>query len=1154
MPEFVHLHVHSEYSLLDGANRIKDLPVRAKELGMNSIALTDHGVMYGAIDFYKACKKEGIKPIIGSEVYVAPRSRFDKDPGIDNKYNHLILLAKNNNGYKNLSKLVSLGFTEGYYYKPRIDLEILEKYHEDIIVLSACLGGSLAQAILKDDLEEAEKIALWHKNLFGEDYYLELQANSTREQKLVNQKLVELGRKLNIKLVATNDAHYSRKEDAYSHEVLLCIQTGKRLTDEDRMKFPTDEFYIKSPEEMLEFFPNLPEVLENTVEIAEKCNVEFEFGHTILPNYDVPSEFKTHYDYLRKLCDDGIKKRYEDKITKEISDRVEYEISVINKMGYVDYFLIVWDFINYAKSQNIPVGPGRGSGAGSIVAYAIGITDIDPIKYNLLFERFLNPERISMPDFDVDFCYERRQEVIDYVGRKYGKDHVSQIITFGTMAAKMVIRDVARVLDMPYSDADKLAKMIPNELHITIKKALEQNRELKKLYESDENIKKVLDLSMSLEGMPRQASTHACGVVITKEPVDTYVPLYVRDGSISTQYIMTTLEELGLLKMDFLGLRTLTVISDAKKMIKHNKNIDIEFDKNMNDPNVFKLWAEGKTVGIFQFESAGMTKFMKELKPDSLEDIIAGVSLYRPGPMDQIPRYIQNKLNPENAVYTHPSLIPILNVTYGCMVYQEQVMQIVRDLAGYSLGRADLVRRAMGKKKLDVMAKERNVFIYGEEDESGNVLIPGCVRNGIDEVSANKIFDEMAEFAKYAFNKSHAAAYAVVSYQTAYLKAYYKEEFMAATLNSFLGNLDKVPLYIEECRNLNIEILKPDINKSFTRFTVDDNKIRFGLGSIKNVGTQVIETIVKEREQHGEYKSFVDFYERIQDESVNKKCIESLIKAGVFDSFEETRATLLASFEGIIDSVQDLNRKSYKGQVSMFDLGTDNSEMESMKYTFVRLPELPEKELLTMEKEMLGIYISGHPLEKFQKQLSKKTNVDSLRLFKVKENMENGEKPEFNDGQFVKFGGIITEIKKKYTKNNTQMAFVTIEDLYGSIEVIVFENCLQKAINNLIVDNIVIVDGRVSIKEEEEPKIVARDILGLELENQKSLKLNIINAEEETKAKLRGALKFFSGEKNNLPVYVITETGEKECGSIYCNKQILEQFEEILGKENVIID
>ena len=713
MSKFVHLHIHSEFSLLDGANRIKDLPKRAKELGMDSIALTDHGVMYGAIDFYKACKAEGVKPIIGCEVYVAPRSRLNKEPGIDNKYNHLILLAKNNEGYKNLSKLVSIGFTEGYYYKPRIDLEVLEKYHEGLICLSACLAGAVNQALLNGQNEKAEEIALWHKKVFGKDYYIEIQNNGIAEQVLANQKLVALARKLDIPLVATNDAHYLKREDAYNHEVLLCIQTGKRMSDVDRMRFDTDELYVKSPEEMIDYFKAFPDAIENTVKIAEECNVEFEFGHTILPNYDVPEEFETHYDYFKKLCDDGIKNRYGENPSKEVLDRAEYELSVIKRMGYVDYFLIVWDFIHYAKTHNIPVGPGRGSGAGSIIAYAIEITDIDPIKYGLLFERFLNPERISMPDFDVDFCYEHRQDVIDYVSRKYGHDHVSQIITFGTMAAKMVIRDVARVLDVPYSEADALAKMIPNELHITIKKALEQNKELKEKYDTDETVKKVLDIAMGLEGMPRQASTHACGIVITKDPVDTYVPLYVRDNQISTQYIMTTLEELGLLKMDFLGLRTLTVIQDTINLVKENRGIDVEFDKEMADPKVYKLWQEGKSCGIFQFESQGMTNFMKELKPDCLEDLIAGVSLYRPGPMDQIPRYIKGKLHPGHNEYTHPSLEPILNVTYGCMVYQEQVMQIVRDLAGYSLRKSRLGKTCYGKKETRCYGKrKRNIYSW----------------------------------------------------------------------------------------------------------------------------------------------------------------------------------------------------------------------------------------------------------------------------------------------------------------------------------------------------------------------------------------------------------------------------------------------------------
>ena len=1152
---FVHLHIHSEYSLLDGANRIKDLPVRAKELGMNAIAITDHGVMFGAIDFYKACKANGVKPIIGCEVYVAPRGRKDKEPKIDEKYNHLILLAKNNEGYKNLAKLVSLGFIEGFYYKPRIDKEILEKYHEGIICLSACLAGEVNQAILNNNIEEAKKVALWFKNLFGEDYYLEVQNNGIKEQVLVNQKLVDLSRELNIPLVATNDAHYLKKEDAYNHEVLLCIQTGKKMTDEDRMRFDTDELYVKSPEEMIEYFKNIPEAIENTVKIAEKCNVEFEFGHTILPNYDVPEQYSTHYDYLESLTQAGLAKRYGQNITKEIQDRAQYELSVIKKMGYVDYFLIVWDYINYAKTHNIPVGPGRGSGAGSIVAYSIGITDIDPIKYNLIFERFLNPERISMPDFDVDFCYEKRDKVIEYVCDKYGKENVSQIITFGTMSARMVIRDVGRALDVPYAETDKLAKMIPNELHITIKKALEQNRELKELYENDATVKKLIEIAMALEGMPRQASTHACGIVITKEPVVNYVPLYMRDNTISTQYIMTTLEELGLLKMDFLGLRTLTVIQDTIDLVKKDKCIDVEFDKDMNDPKVYKLWQDGNSVGIFQFESQGMTNFMKELKPDCLEDIIAGVSLYRPGPMDQIPRYIANKKDSEHAVYTHPALKPILEVTYGCMVYQEQVMQIVRDLAGYSLGRADLVRRAMGKKKLDVMAKEREIFINGQLDENGNIVVPGCVRNGIDAESANKIFDEMAEFAKYAFNKSHAAAYAVVSYRTAYLKAYYPAEFMAATLNSFLGNLDKIPDYIEECKRLNIQILKPDINKSYTKFTVDNEKIRFGLGSIKNVGTAAVDEIVEERTKNGEFKDFADFCERIKDLSVNKKCVESLTKAGAFDNFEQTRSTLIASYETIIDTISNSDKKSFDGQVSMFDLTpVENKKIDEIKYNYTILPEYTEKEMLFMEKEMLGIYISGHPLEKIKSQIELQTTINTYQMKKINSDIEETGMSEFEDNQFVKYAGIVTSVKKKYTKTNKLMAFITVEDMYGPTEVIVFENCYQNCANILVEDSIILVEGRLSVREDEDTKIVARDIKEFGIQKKKILSINITELDEESKNKLRGAIKFFCGDKNNMPIQIINGDKKDLAGGIYITDTILSELQELIGKERIKIE
>ena len=1150
--KFVHLHMHTEFSLLDGANRIKDLPVRAKELGMDAMAITDHGVMFGVIDFYKECKANGIKPIIGCEVYVAPRKMTDKDPMLDNKYNHLILLAKNNEGYKNLTKLVSLGFTDGFYYKPRIDKEALEKYHEGLVCSSACLAGEIPSKISHGDLEGAKQSALWFKNLFGEDFYLEIQNNGVKEQVLVNQKLITMARELDIPLLATNDSHYLKKEDAYNHEVLLCIQTGKKMSDEDRMRFETDELYVKSQEEMIEYFKNVPDAIENTIKVAEKCNVEFEFGHTILPNYEVPEEFETHFDYLKKLTDDGIRKRYGDNIPDEIWKREEYELGVINKMGYTDYFLIVWDYVHFAKSHDIPVGPGRGSGAGSIVAYAIEITDIDPIKYGLIFERFLNPERISMPDFDIDFDYEKRQDVIDYVSRKYGHDHVSQIITFGTMSARMVIRDVARVLDVSYAEADKLAKMIPNELHITIKKALEQNKELKDLYEGNNEIHSLLGIAMALEGLPRQASTHACGIIIAREPVVNYVPLYARDDIISTQFIMTTLEELGLLKMDFLGLRTLTVIRDAIDLVKKNKGIDVEFDKEMNDPKVYKLWQDGESIGIFQFESQGMTNFMKELKPDCLEDIIAGVSLYRPGPMDQIPRYIANKKDPDHAVYTHESLKPILSVTYGCMVYQEQVMQIVRDLAGYSLGRADLVRRAMGKKKLDVMAKERENFVHGKLDENGNVEIPGCIRNGIDEASANKIFDEMAEFAKYAFNKSHAACYAVVAYRTAYLKAYYPAEFMAAMLNSFLGNLDKVPIYIDECKKKCIEILKPDINESFTKFTAKNSSIRFGLGSIKNVGLAAVDSIVREREENGKYKDFTDFCERIYGEAVNKKCIESLIKAGAFDNLGKTRSTLIASFENIIDTIADSNNKAYSGQVTMFDMGNDDQEMQKIKYTFTELKEYTEKELLSMEKEMLGIYISGHPLEKYREKIKEIATVNILELKEANEAISNNVEPNVRDGQRVKLVGIITKIKKKFTKTNKIMAFVTVEDLYGSCEVVVFESCYNNCSNLLFEESIVVIDGRVSMKEDTDVSIVANSITEMKNNDNASqnnkLILDITNLDEKHKAKLRGAIKFFAGDKNNMPLYVKQGDKISSCGAIYANEEIIKELKEIVGE------
>ena len=1212
----MHLHVHTEYSLLDGANRIKELPKRVKELGMSACAITDHGVMYGAVEFYKECKKQGIKPIIGVEAYVAPRSRLNKEPGIDEKPGHLILLAKNNEGYKNLIKLVSLSFTEGYYYKPRIDMEILRKYHEGLICSSACLAGFINRALLANDFEKAKKIALEFIDIFGkEDFYIELQHNGIEEQVIANQRLIKLARELGLKMIATNDAHYLRREDAASHDVLLCVQTGKKINDIDRMKMGSDEFFIKSPEEMYDNFKNLPEVLENTVEIANKCNVEFEFGHTILPNFDTPYD-ENHALYLRKLSYKGLCKRYFPELLDEIKstekfsnvhqgeleeefssisnenenknlsvvctdaeldliinqikeknltlyERMEYELSTVDKMGYTDYYLIVWDFIKYAKEQGIPVGPGRGSGAGSLAAYCIEITDVDPIKYDLIFERFLNPERVSMPDFDIDFCYERRQEVIDYVCRKYGNDHVAQIITFGTMAARGVIRDVARVLNVPYSRADQISKNVPMELHITLDKALEMNPDLKKMYEEEPDVKEIINISRNLEGLPRHASTHAAGVVITKDAVDSYVPLYKGDNIVSTQYTMTILEELGLLKMDFLGLRTLTVINDAEKMVKANRGVNVEYDENMQDPNVYKLWSEGNSCGIFQFESAGMTSFMKELKPDRLEDLIAGVSLYRPGPMDQIPRYIKAKNNPSATEYTHPILEPILNVTYGCMVYQEQVMQIVRSVGGYSLGRADLVRRAMGKKKLDVMAEERKNFIYGLTDEGGNVLIPGAIRNGVDEKSANKIFDEMAEFAKYAFNKSHAACYAVVAYRTAYLKAYYPTEFFAALLNSFLNVQSKITVYINECKRMGIEVLRPDINKSFSKFTVEGDKIIFGLAAIKNVGEAAINSITTEREQNGPFSDFVDFCKRIASEDVNRKCVESMIKAGVFDSLEPNRNTLLCSFEDVLDTIASDKKSALSGQMNMFDTESASNENKDTLYKMNVMPELPKREILSMEKEMLGLYVSGHPLKSYAEYIDEYATIKSTDLM-VEENFD-GVMPEEIlrlDGKEVKIIGIINHVKNKITKNNEIMAFVTLEDLDGEIDLIVFPKVFSQMRGEIYEDNIVSVAGRISVKEDEVTVIATRiakfeqhnyELLSAINSGNKMIELVIPTGKSEYELqRLREYIKNISNQRGNIDVKMVNGEIEKTL-KMFVNEQIYADLQELVGEENLKI-
>ncbi len=1079
---FVHLHVHTEYSLLDGANRIRDLIARAAELGMHSMAITDHGVMYGVVEFYKEAVKNGIKPILGCEVYTAKRTRFDKQPGVDADQGHLVLLARDNEGYRNLMKIVSIGFTEGFYYKPRIDMDVLRKHSKGITALSACLSGDIPSAILNGDLKKARDKAFEYNEIFGQgNFFLELQNNGIEEQNLVNQSLIKLSNETGIPLAATNDAHYLRRGDARAHEVLLCIQTGRKITDEDRMRFSTDEFYIKSEDEMREAFRNIPEALENTVRIAESCNVELEFNKLHLPKFDVPDN-KDPYEYLSGLCEQGLIWRYGEAAADQVyRQRLEYELQVIRQMGYVDYFLIVWDFIKYARDNGIRVGPGRGSAAGSLVAYSLGITSVDPLKYNLLFERFLNPERVTMPDIDIDFCYERRQEVIDYVVRKYGEDRVAQIITFGTMAARAAIRDVGRALDIPYGEVDLIAKMIPFQIGMNINKALELNPELKMKYEEDEQTQELIDTAKLLEGLPRHASTHAAGVVISKDPITEYVPLQKNDESVTTQFPMGLLEELGLLKMDFLGLRTLTVIRDAADLIYRNHGIKIDIDKlEMSDPAIFKLIGEGKTSGIFQLESTGMTQFMKELQPASLEDIIAGISLYRPGPMDSIPKYIRNKNNLEMITYEHPLLEGILDVTYGCMVYQEQVMQIVRDLAGYSYGRSDLVRRAMSKKKHDVMQKERENFIHGIVDEDGNVIVKGAVRNGVDEKTADRIFDQMMDFASYAFNKSHAAAYAVVAYQTAWLKYYYPVEFMAASLNSFLGSSDKISYYVHECKQAGIEVLPPDVNESNVRFTVVNKKIRFGMAAVKNVGENAVRELIDERNENGLFKSFGEFCERIGGRDFNKRCVESLIKCGAFDSFGVYRSKMMAVYERLLDGAQQNRKSKVDGQLSLFEMP---GEMQTVKNeeNYPELKEFSQKMLLSMEKEMLGLYVSGHPLREFEEEILEQTTLDSTLINSVDTAQDEGNSggtggKSITDGILVTVGGIITDIKAKTTKSNNLMAFVTLEDLYGSMEVIVFPTVLKRYRSLLVSENAVFIDGRISIKEEELPKIICENV------------------------------------------------------------------------------
>ena len=1067
---FTHLHVHTEYSLLDGSSKIKELPARAKELGMDSLAITDHGVMYGVIDFYRACKAAEIKPIIGCEVYVAPGSRFDKEAigQGDDRYYHLVLLAENNTGYSNLMKIVSRGFTEGFYYKPRVDYEVLEKYHEGIIALSACLAGEVARDITRDNYEEAKKAALHYQDIFGKDnFFLELQDHGIPAQRLVNQELMRMSRETGIELVCTNDIHYTYAEDAEAHDLLLCLQTGKKVTDTDRMRYEGGQYYCKSPEEMAELFPYAPQALENTYRIAQRCNVEIEFGKTKLPKYEVPEGFDS-WTYLLHLCNEGLVKRYGDEAEKH-RERLDYELGVIKRMGYVDYFLIVWDFINYAKQNGIAVGPGRGSGAGSIVAYSLAITDIDPIRYNLLFERFLNPERVSMPDIDVDFCYERRQEVIDYVVRKYGKDKVVQIVTFGTLAARAVIRDVGRVLDMPYADVDRVAKLVPNELGITLDKALKDSQDFKSLYESDASVKHLIDMARRLEGLPRNTSMHAAGVVICQKAADEFVPLSRGgDGTITTQYTMTTLEELGLLKMDFLGLRTLTVIQDAVNLVNKTHPGKLDIDKiDYNDRNVMELIGSGHTEGIFQLESAGMKNFMKELKPKSLEDITAGISLYRPGPMDFIPKYIKGKNNPDDIVYECPQLENILSTTYGCIVYQEQVMQIVRDLAGYTLGRSDLVRRAMSKKKASVMEKERQNFIYGNKEEG----VPGCIANGISEETAKIIYDNMTDFAKYAFNKSHAACYAVVSYRTAYLKCYYPKEFFAALMTSVLANNTKVAEYAYTCRQMGIEILPPDINEGEGNFSVASNGIRYGLSALKSIGKPIIDAIIQEREANGVFTGLEDFISRLSGKEVNKRTLESFIKSGAFDCFNANRHQMMLVYADIVDNINNERKSNIAGQMSLFDMFEEKHD----KVNVPNVPEYDKEELLAYEKEVLGVYVSGHPMDDYEALWRKHiTNVSSDFI------NDEDNPPKVTEGQKATIGGIITAKTVKNTKTGKMMAFITVEDVFGAVEVLVFPRDYEKYRSQAFEDNKVFVTGRVSISEEENGKLVCESITAFE--------------------------------------------------------------------------
>lgn len=1081
---FTHLHVHTEYSLLDGAARIKDVVARAKELGMTSLAITDHGVMFGVIDFYRECNKQGIKPVIGCEVYTAARTLFDKDSEKDKHMGHLVLLAKDNQGYKNLMKIVSEGYRHGFYYKPRIDKNVLRKYSGGLIALSACLAGDVQNRLLNGDYDGARREALEMLDIFGEgNYYLELQDQGLEEEARILPGMKRLHEETGIPFVATNDVHYVRQEDAEAQDVLMCIQTASTIDEENRMRFPNDQFYLKSEDEMRKIFANIPEAIDNTAKIADECNVTFTFGELHLPEFNAPDGL-TNTKYLRKLCEQGLSERYPEASAeekKELQQRLDYELGTIEKMGYVEYFLIVWDFINYAKQNGIMVGPGRGSAAGSIVAYTLRITDIDPIKYSLIFERFLNPERVSMPDIDIDFCYERRGEVIDYVTEKYGEEKVCQIITFGTMKAKQAVRDVGRVLNVSYPETDAIAKAIPFSLKMTIDLALETSPELKAKYENEETTKKVIDMARAIEGMPRHASTHAAGVVISKDSIDEYVPLYLADKGLSTQFNMTTIEELGLLKMDFLGLRNLTIIRDALEMIEADYEVTIDFSSmDYDDPAVYEMIASGNTQGIFQLESGGMTQFMKNLKPDCFEDIVAGISLYRPGPMASIPTYIDNKKHPGNIEYLHESLEPILSVTYGCLVYQEQVMQIVRDLGGYSYGRSDLVRRAMGKKKMDVMLQEKEYFINGKLDDDGNVEIAGCIRNGVPEKTAEEIFNQMVSFAEYAFNKSHAAAYAVVAYETGYLKAHYTVEFMAALMTSVMGDSDSIAKYMRNCTEMGIEVLPPDINESQKKFSVVDGKIRFGLLGVKNVGEGAIDAIIEARQTKGRPEDIFRFIENIDIHKVNKKAVESLIKAGALDCLNENRAAHLAVYESLMESAQSSARNNIEGQMSLFQLNADTMQESRSMNVLPDVRNFNQDILIAQEKEMLGVYITSHPLDEYADRIEQLVTVTSQDLADVLDSEEQGEMHTFvRDGMQATMAGIITSKKNLITKNNKMMAFVDMEDLYGTVEVVVFPNIYERFGSLVAEDSIVSVTGSINFKEGEVPKLLAEKIVDL---------------------------------------------------------------------------